>query len=488
MQLSPSTMNIKQIYAILIFRGRTVFILLTAFIAISAVVSLSITKKYFSVATIMVNQRSVDPITGLSLPIQTMPGYMATQLDIIGSHNVARKVVKSLKLDEQVDKRAAFVKSDSKSNIVDWLADGLLKDLDIKPSRESSLIQIGFFAKDPEMAARIANAFVESYIHTSIEMRAQPAKSSADWFDAQMVSLRERMEQAQSALSNYQQQNSVVVDLVSGNEKMDIENGRLSELSKQLLESQAQTNELQARNDLIQAVRKGGNSSESLNEVLNSALIQSLKSDLAHKQASFAELSNSIDKNHPRYKQAEAEIRSLRQQIQQQTRMVLDSLASGLATSKQRDKILSQALAMQKSKVLELKQQYDEIAVLKRDVENQQKAYDAAMQRLVQNRLESEVNHTNISVLNTAIASDKPAKPKLLLNLAIGIFLGGLFGICAALCQEWLDRRVRFASDITDTIGLPVLGFVSAEANQGRTSKFPANFMRPSSAAPNSVG
>lgn len=472
-------MNIKQIYTILVYRRRSIFIILAVFVTVSSVISLLITKKYFSVATIMVNQRSVDPITGLSLPIQTMPGYMATQLEIIGSHNVASKVVKILKLDEREEYKTAFVNTNSKSNISDWLADLLLKDLDIKPSRDSSLIQIGFFAKQPETAAKIANAFVDSYIQTSIEMRAQPAKSSADWFDAQMLALRERMEQAQTSLSNYQQQNSVVTDMVSGNEKMDMENGRLAELSKQLLQSQSQTNDLQSRIDSFQTARDRGNASDSLTEVLNSPLIQSLKSDLAHKQASFADLSKSIDKNHPRYKQAEAEIHSLQLQIQQQTRMVLNGISSGLAASKQRDKILTQALAAQKDKVLELKKQYDEIAVLKRDVENQQKAYDAAMQRLLQNRLESEVNHTNISILNPAIAPDKPAKPKLLLNLAIAVFLGGFFGTGVALCGEWLDRRVRFISDVTDVAGLPVLGFVAAEPHKSKSSAFLSYVARP---------
>lgn len=463
-------MNIKQIYTILVYRKRTVIIFLAVFFAIAIVISALITKKYFAVATIMVNQRSVDPITGLSLPIQTMPGYMATQLEIIGSHNVARKVVKILKLDEREEYKTTFINANSKINIADWLADLLLKDLNIKPSKESSLIQIGFFATEPKTAASIANAFVDSYIQTSIEMRAQPAKSSADWFDAQMVSLRERMEQAQTALSDYQQRNGVIIDFAAGNEKLDIENGRLADLSKQLLQSQAQTNELQSRIDLIQTTRQGANASDSLQEVLNSQLIQTLKSDLAHKEANFADLSKRIDRNHPNYKQAQAEIQSLQQQIQQQIRTVLGSVSSGLAASKQRDKILSRALAEQKDKVLELKKQYDEVAVLKRDVENQQRAYDAAMQRLLQNRLESEVNHTNISILNPAIAPDNPAKPKLLLNLAIALFLGGFFGMGAALLKEWLDKRIRVVTDVTELIGLPILGFVAAEPRAGRFS------------------
>lgn len=81
-------------------------------------------------------------------------------------------------------------------------------------------------------------------------------------------------------------------------------------------------------------------------------------------------------------------------------------------------------MAEQKAKVLKLKEQYDEIAMYKREVENAQRAYDVAMQRAGQTRMESEMNQTNISVLNSALPPSKHTKPRLLLNMISSIFLG----------------------------------------------------------------
>ena len=91
-------------------------------------------------------------------------------------------------------------------------------------------------------------------------------------------------------------------------------------------------------------------------------MIQSLKSELARAEARFAELSKRVDINHPQYKQAKAEVDSLQQKVQSEIKMVLNSIARGVASSSQRDKIVANAFAEQKAKVLELKKQHDEIS------------------------------------------------------------------------------------------------------------------------------
>ncbi|SCZ84575.1 hypothetical protein NSMM_210023 [Nitrosomonas mobilis] len=61
---------------------------------------------------------------------------------------------------------------------------------------------------------------------------------------------------------------------------------------------------------------------QSLQEVLSSSLIQSLKSKLARADASFAELAKRVGKNHPLYKQAKAEVNSLQQKLRSEIKMV----------------------------------------------------------------------------------------------------------------------------------------------------------------------
>lgn len=457
-------MNFYQFFNILWSRKGIVLSLLAMTVITALAVSLLLPKQYVATTSIVAEQRSIDPVTGLALPVQLLPTYVATQVDVIASHNVARKVVENLKLGDDPKMQEDFVKSKNTGDIRDWIADSLLKGLEITPAHESNLIKIDFTSTDPRLAAAIANAFAGSYIQTSIELHTQPAKLSADWFDAQMVSLRQRLEHAQSVLSTYEQQHGIVAT----DERLDLESSRLSELSRQLVESQAQTNELQSRKDLLTATVKQGGPSESLQEVLNNPLIQSLKSELARAEAKFAELSKRLDVNHPLYQQAKAEVNSLQQQTQAEIKRVLSNISSGLASSGQRDKIVANALAEQKNKVLELKKQHDDIAVFKREVENAQRVYDAAMQRAVQSRMESEMSQTNIAVLNPALPPQKPAKPNTRLNLILSVFLGGMLGVGAALLMELTDRRVRSAFDISELLAIPVFAVVSANPSKPR--------------------
>lgn len=451
-------MNLQQFINILLSRKWNVFLTLIMTVVTTLVVSLLLPKQYVATTSIMIDQRSVDPVSGLTVPVQLLPGYMATQVDVINSHNVARKVVDQLKLGGDAKMQEDFAKAKGFGDIGDWIADLLLeKNLEIKPSRESSMMQIEFTSTDRQFAALAANAFAQAYIQTNIEIRAQPAKLSADWFDSQLASLRGNLEHAQSVLSSYEQQHGIV----AADDRLDIENSRLADLSRQLVASQARTSELQSRKDLLATTAKQGDSAQSLQEVLDSALIQSLKSELARAEARFAELSKRVDINHPQYKQAKAEGDSLRQKIESEINRVLSNIASGVVSSNQRDKLLAKALAEQKAKVLELKKQHDDIDVFNRDVQNAQRAYDAAMQRSIQSRMESEMSQTNIAVLNPALPPQKHAKPKVLLNMILSIVLGGMLGMGSALVAELVDRRVRSAFDISEALEVPVFTVIS---------------------------
>jgi succinoglycan biosynthesis transport protein ExoP len=484
-----NSMNIYQFIIILKSRRRLALWALAITTIMTLVVSLLLPKQYLATTTLVVDQRSIDPVTGQNLSTsQLQKGYMATQTEIIASHNVARKVVENLKLSDNPQMQKDFpnmqkglVNAEYIGDIRDWVADLLLKRLEVRPARESSLIHVDFTSTDPRFAAVIANAFADAYIQTSIELRAQPAKLSADWFDSQMTSLRGDLERAQSVLSTYQQQHGIVEGVnrhVNVDRLVDIEQSRLGDLSNQLVESQARTRELQSRKDLLASTLEQGGSLESLQEVLSSPLIQTLRSELARSGAHLAELSQKFKKGNSQYRQAEAQVASLQQEIKSATKMVLISIESGVTSSKQRDEMLTKALAEQKAKIMDLKKKHDQIAVYIRDVENAQRAYDEVMHRAVQTRMESEMSQTDISILNSAVPSPNPAKPKVLLNMILSVFLGGMLGVCMALLAEFMDRRVQSALDVSEMLSIPVFAVVSATAGKTKLMDRLFNFIK----------
>lgn len=88
--LSVETMNFSQFLLILHARFRIIMLVLVVTVVATFTVSLLLPKTYQTATTLVLNYKGLDPVTGLTLPSQLMPGYMATQMDIINSMNVAR--------------------------------------------------------------------------------------------------------------------------------------------------------------------------------------------------------------------------------------------------------------------------------------------------------------------------------------------------------------------------------------------------------------
>ena len=120
------------------------------------------------------------------------------------------------------------------------------------------------------------------------------------------------------------------------------------------------------------------------------------------------------------------------------------------------------AVAAQRSRVLGLNKQRDELNVYRRDVEAAQRAYEGVSQSASQTRLQSLTNQTNVVRLNTATAPLLPSSPKPLINLLVAAFGGTLLGVAFALLLELGNRRVRSAEDLVQILDLPVLASISS--------------------------
>jgi uncharacterized protein involved in exopolysaccharide biosynthesis len=101
-------MNIQQLFRIL--RARWLLILITFLVTLGTTIAISLMmpSKYTATAAVIVDAKGVDQISGVLLPMLPMSGYLATQVDIVRSHNVARKAVDLLKLAENPGAKELF--------------------------------------------------------------------------------------------------------------------------------------------------------------------------------------------------------------------------------------------------------------------------------------------------------------------------------------------------------------------------------------------
>ncbi|MDC8757603.1 chain length determinant protein EpsF [Janthinobacterium fluminis] len=446
-------MNFPQF--LLILRARKWILLITLLVTVSAtvVVSLLLPKTYKGTASLLLNYKGIDPVTGLTMPAQLLPGYMATQMDIISSKNVALRVVDHLGLARSEGVLAQYnAATAGKGTIRDWLADLLLAKLEAVPSRESSVVDISFKGGDPKFVADIANAFADEYQKTSIQLKVDPLRKASTYFSEQTKLLRDNVELAQSRLSKYQQEHGIV----SVDNRLDVESNRLNDLSAQLVGAQGQSMEATSR----QRMASGNGAAESPDVAAN-PLVLNLKMSLSNAEAKLAEVGQRLGNNHPQYESAKAEVEKLRGDLKESMRVTSNSVGNTAGILQQREGAVRAALELQKAKVLELNRTRDEMGVLAKDVESAQRAFDITSQRFSQTRIEGLSEQSDIAILNPAVPPTQPTGPKVLLNTMLSLFLGTLLGVGLSLLAEMLDRRVRSNDDLAELLQIPVFGSIA---------------------------
>ena len=450
-------MGSQQLFLVLRARWRFAARVFLAVLILVVLVTLVLPKEYVATASVVV-QGKADPLSNSAAYPALLPSDIATQVDIIESHRVAQRAVKLLKLDESQEMKDKWQRQ-GKGDLVGWIADLVQKKVTVVPSKESDVIGISAKWGDAKFAADLANAWAAAYIDTNIELKVDSAKQYASWFNEQSRTLRADLEAKEKRLSDFQN----AAGIVATDDKLDVENARLQELSTELVQVQTQRQQSQSRQ------RQARGDAESLPEVLQSPVIGNLKASLAVAEAKRRDMATNYGKNYPDYKDVEAEIVGLRERIAQESERIAASIGGTAQIDVRREDDLKAALEAQKQRILDLKHQHDQVADYQNDVNMAQKNLDAVSQRLAQSSLESQAQQTNIELLAAAAVPTEASSPKLILNVLFGLFVGVVCGIGAALLRELTDRRVRDGDELLPLLGVPILGRIpNAKTAAGR--------------------
>ncbi len=404
-------------------------------------------KRYLAEVSMLVEVRP-DPILGAMAPGLATPVYMATQVEMIRSDRVAHKVVKLLGIDKADGAVQAWMEATKgRTPIENYYGGILLAGLTVEPARGTNFITIGYTAPDAQFAAAAANAFSKAYLDVAVDLRVEPARQYAVWFDEQSKVLRSDLEQAQAKLSKYQQDKGIT------DERLEQETARLNVLIGQLATAQAERADASSR--------LGVSGGEASPDVQQSSAVQALRSQLAAAQTKLTEISNIVGSNHPQRLTLEAQIVEIRQQLAAEMRRVSGSTSAVSRASGRKLAELQGLVDAQKARVLSMRSSRDDIQVLVRDVENAQRAYDSARTRLSQLSLESQTNQHSVRVMSPAIEPLDPTKTESMKRIALSLAGGIVMALAVALGLELIDRRVRAPEDLLVIEGLPVLGVLS---------------------------
>jgi len=417
------------------------------------------------------------------------PEFLPTQIEIIKSKSVTRRVVDSLQLDTRyhsyffpdADEDESFISS-IKSSVRSFLAALLKPDknegqtgeekepvdeadiiaevlrggIEVKPVRETRVLNILFTDKDPRMAQRIAEALVQAYIDVSLEIKLSSTQHSLKWMTTKAAAERKKLETSERALQTYKREHN----LVTVENKLAMYPEKLSQASRELSESESRMNELKALYDQIIQVQDNPKALETIPALTQNVTIVSLRNQILKAQQLIKELSKKYGHKHPKMIKAVDDRNILIQEKNAEIKRIIESTRKQYELAKSKKESLQTLLASSKNELLDVNERFVQYTIMNREVQANRALYDALTSSLKKASVTEESQSVNIWVMRSAslpkAASNRNPKRILLLGMILG--LAG--GIGLAFFIEYLDNTVKSTDDLEQRYGVTVLGTV----------------------------
>jgi capsular exopolysaccharide synthesis family protein len=404
-----------------------------------------------------------------------LQSYRETQYKILRSRSLAERVVRDLRLYQHpefyqshsyfglVTKNPEKVPSASDPNPPDPNSDAyrnsvghFMGSMSVNPIERSNLVDISFYSQNPALAARIANQLGEDYIDQNLQVRWNEALKASEWLSGRLVELKAKLKASQDALQEYASKNSILfIQNAVNAQAQSMANARLEQLEEEYTKAQADRAKKEALYSLVQSGKV-----QDLPGILDNRLVQTLESNLSDLKRQYSELTATVKPGFPKAMALKKQIDTLQANLDRQKQALSQNISQEYQAALAREKYLSKLIAQQEGLVDTVSQKTIQYNFLKRQADTDQSLYDGVLQRMKEAQVAAGMTASNIRVVDPAQVPDGPAKPRVMLNLAIGLILGLSVGVGLAFLQEYLDNTLKTPDEVESLLRLPSLGLI----------------------------
>ena len=434
-------------------RWRILVAVLVASVAIAFVFTVRQTKIYESLCSVVIEPSAPRVLESVKDVIEMESNsflFYQTQYRIIHSQEIAQKVLDRLGLStDQLDDDGQ--KLSRQDQIL-----RLLAQVKVAGVRDSSIANVVVRDKDPERAAKIANAFADSYIERNLDFKLEGARSASSWLGEQSVDLRKRLEDSELALYQFKKDHSLLdmgLDDRQGMNRQNLQalNGKLSDIKGKRIE-------IESIRKLILAAKGDITEKESLPEIRDNPVVAKLRENYLDLLKLKADLESKYGDKHPRIENIQQQLTATRRDYSKELDEVLKAFDKRYQAIVDTEAALTKWMHQEKAQALELAKLEVEYRPMARDAENNVKVFGQVTLRHKEIDLTGMMRANNVRILDRATSTRTPVTPNLKVNLVVGVVIGLFAGLLVAFAIEALDNTVKTPEAAEELVGAPLLG------------------------------
>lgn len=408
---------------------------------------------------------------------QSDKDYYQTQYELLKSHNLASRVIERLGLDarsgaQQSSNPSAFAQlsaglrrllggepegqssranTESSQSSGSNLEDALLSRLSVSPVRSSQLVRLGYVSTNPNEAARILNAWAESFVNMTLERRYEATVYAERFLKERIQQVRANLEDSEAKLVAYAKDRKIFdLDDRLGSTKQTLAAFRSALTSVQAETIRAEAAAAAARKEAGPATLR----------MLDSGVIEQLKQRKVDLQIEYRQLLNLYSPDFPDVEQLQQQINEIDQQIAQEVALIREALAQEYQAKRREQSALQTEVDALEEQLLALQDRNTDYQTLKRDVETNRQLYDGLVQRMKEVGVVAGISANNISIVDPARVPRSPFKPSLRSNLTKALMLGLVLGVVVIFLVEHIDDTIKTSEDVETRLHAPVLGVI----------------------------
>src|SRR5947209_524331 len=349
---------------------------------------------------------------------------VTSQVQLVLSRDLARKVAKDLKLAERAEfdpvlHGASFLrhmlsliglaKDPLRMSPEERVLEAYYERLTAFPVDRSRVIAIEFSSSDPELAAQAANAVAEGYLTLQQSARQDQTRMASQWLGSEIDTLRQRVAEAEAKVEAFRTQSNLFV----GTNNTSLSNQQLGEFNSQLAFARSQKAEADAKARLVREMLKSGQPIES-SEIVNSELIRRLSEQGATLRAQLAEQSSTLLGNHPRIKELKAQIADLDTQIKREAEKLVRTFENDARMAAARVESLNASLDALKRQAASTGGQDVALRALEREAKAQRDLLESYLAKYREANARDSLGAApgDARIISRAVVSNTPFFPK----------------------------------------------------------------------------